>query len=194
MTNVRKVERFYDRHAQQEWDRLAAHGYHVTLVDLVHANLALARRMAAAVGGVHLECLHGNALDLSQFASARYNAVLLLGPLYHLLTLEERTRAVREAVRVLRPGGILGAAFLNRYFPIMAWAKTRPELLRTHGARVEELLATGVLVLGPESDFTDSYFAHPAAMQSGRTVRRRKIVRHMSCRVVATKSRPCNAR
>jgi ubiquinone/menaquinone biosynthesis C-methylase UbiE len=42
------------------------------------------------------------------------DAVLLLGPLYHLCSLKERERAVAEAARILKPNGIIFAAGINR--------------------------------------------------------------------------------
>jgi SAM-dependent methyltransferase len=41
--------------------------------------------------------------------------VLLLGPLYHLPDPAGRNRALREALRVLRPGGLLFAAAVSRF-------------------------------------------------------------------------------
>jgi SAM-dependent methyltransferase len=44
--------------------------------------------------------------------------VLLLGPLYHLTQREDRWQALREARRVLRPGGLLFAAAISRFAPL----------------------------------------------------------------------------
>jgi len=52
------------------------------------------------------------ALDLPD-ASA--DAVLLLGPLYHLVDRADRAAAIREAARILRPGGPLFAAAISRW-------------------------------------------------------------------------------
>jgi ubiquinone/menaquinone biosynthesis C-methylase UbiE len=47
------------------------------------------------------------------------DAVLLLGPLYHLIKKEDRDKALKEAHRVLKPGGILFAAAITRFASFM---------------------------------------------------------------------------
>jgi S-adenosylmethionine-dependent methyltransferase len=79
---------------------LAAQGYQVTLSDLSEENLALARAKAQEAGVTLAQIRQANALDLSLLATAVYDALLLLGPLYHLLTAVERQQAVGE-----RPAG-----------------------------------------------------------------------------------------
>jgi SAM-dependent methyltransferase len=46
---------------------------------------------------------------------ANFDAVLLLGPLYHLPEREDRLKALSEAHRVLCPGGIVFAAAISRF-------------------------------------------------------------------------------
>lgn len=93
---------------------LAGLGYRVTLADLSPDLLALAREKTAEAS-VKLEAiLEANAADLSQFADCSFDAVLCLGPFYHLMFEDERAAASRELRRVLRPGGAVFAAFLNR--------------------------------------------------------------------------------
>ncbi len=55
-----------------------------------------------------------SATDLDCFQDGAFGAVLTLGPLYHLLTPDERRRAVGEAERVLKPSGVLFASGINR--------------------------------------------------------------------------------
>jgi ubiquinone/menaquinone biosynthesis C-methylase UbiE len=52
--------------------------------------------------------------DLKTFPDNSLDVLLFMGPLYHLCSLELRKKAVKEAKRVLKPGGILFAAAINR--------------------------------------------------------------------------------
>jgi S-adenosylmethionine-dependent methyltransferase len=94
---------------------LARLGYAVTLFDLSAGNLALAQEKAAASGVTLAACEQGTALDLGRYPNERFDAVLLMGPLYHLLEEAERAQALAEARRVLKTGGPLFAAFISRY-------------------------------------------------------------------------------
>ncbi len=138
---------------------LAHQGYHVTLLDLSAANIALGRQKAAEAGVTLAASLTGNALHLDGFADRSYDAVLLLGPLYHLLSEEDRRQAVREALRILRPGGLLFAAFITRFAPVRDDA-VRLAMLDDHKELFRELWASGINP--PGTDFTEAYFAHPA--------------------------------
>jgi SAM-dependent methyltransferase len=98
--------------AYAEW--LAAEGHSVRLVDgtPLHVQQALDRaqgRFSAVVGDAR-------ALDEPDDT---YDIVLLLGPLYHLIDRAERLRALCEAHRVLRTAGILAAAAISRFAPLL---------------------------------------------------------------------------
>jgi SAM-dependent methyltransferase len=93
---------------------LARRGYEVTLFDLSAACLRLAREKAAEAGVTLAGYEHAAAADLSRFPDEAFDAVLLVGPLYHLLAETERQRALAGAWRVLKPGGSLFAACVGR--------------------------------------------------------------------------------
>ena len=76
---------------------LAQQGYQVTLVDLSQASLRRAAHYAEAAGVRLAAIQQQNALNLSTVVDASYDGVLLLGPLYHLITEEERSQAVQVA-------------------------------------------------------------------------------------------------
>ncbi|WP_330294721.1 class I SAM-dependent methyltransferase [Streptomyces sp. NBC_00503] len=82
-------------------------GYRVTVVDPVEQHVRQARDHG-------LTAFVGDARQLDQ-EDASFDAVLLLGPLYHLPDSPERARAWREARRTVRPGGLVAAAALNRF-------------------------------------------------------------------------------
>jgi ubiquinone/menaquinone biosynthesis C-methylase UbiE len=93
---------------------LAEQGYAVTLADLSPELLALAKEKAAEAG-VELEAIvEANATDLSKFGDASFDAVLCMGPLYHLVEEDDRRQVVSELFRVLKPGGRAFVTFLNR--------------------------------------------------------------------------------
>jgi ubiquinone/menaquinone biosynthesis C-methylase UbiE len=87
---------------------LAGLGFDVVLVDPVELHVEQARAAGVARASV------GDARELP-FADASADAVLLLGPLYHLTEAEDRRRALSEARRVLRPGGVVAAAAISRF-------------------------------------------------------------------------------
>jgi ubiquinone/menaquinone biosynthesis C-methylase UbiE len=91
---------------------LARRGYAVHLLDPValHVEQALAAATQAPLASART----GDARDLP-FEDSGADAVLLLGPLYHLTEARDRARALREAHRVLRPGGLLFAAAISRF-------------------------------------------------------------------------------
>ena len=78
----------------------------MVLLDLSRACLELAREKAHEAGVELAGYEHGDARDLTWFRDGSFDAVLLLGPLYHLLAEEERRRAIREAWRVAQAGGL----------------------------------------------------------------------------------------
>ena len=90
----------------------AKQGHRVTLLDLSDGNVRFAKQKARQYR-VKLTALQGNALDLSRFGDNSFDAVLSFGPMYHLYEDAERAAALREAVRVTKPGGYVLTAFLS---------------------------------------------------------------------------------
>ena len=141
---------------------LARRGYEVTLVDLSPRLAAIALAMGEREG-VAIDGTEGDARDLSRFADESFDAVLLLGPLYHLFTDEDRRGAVDEAWRVLCPGGVLFAAALLRYAPMRWAAKHDPELLVREPDAARAILEDGLLV--PPGQFVDAYCMNPGDLE-----------------------------
>ena len=93
---------------------LAGLGYQVEHRDLMPLHVEQLAAGLAGLAGVRTALGDARELDL---ADASVDAVLLLGPLYHLRARADRVRALAEARRVVRPGGPVFAAALSRWAP-----------------------------------------------------------------------------
>ena len=93
---------------------LAEHGYQVEHRDLMPLHV---QHLAAADGAAALvRSKVADARDLD-LADASADAVLMLGPIYHLRRRADRISALREAWRVVRPGGPVFVAAISRWAP-----------------------------------------------------------------------------
>ncbi|MBQ8094076.1 MAG: methyltransferase domain-containing protein [Clostridia bacterium] len=88
---------------------LAKQGYRVTAVELIPHNLELLK--SKLDGSEQITTILGNALDLSVLPDASFSLTMVLGPMYHLYTKEEKLQTLSEAVRVTKPGGYILVAY-----------------------------------------------------------------------------------
>ena len=88
---------------------LAQMGYKVDAVELLEHNIEIFKQNTKPNETVTIT--QGNAMDLSAFESDSYDITLLLGPMYHLFTKEEQLKALGEAIRVTKKGGIIFTAY-----------------------------------------------------------------------------------
>ncbi len=88
---------------------LARMGYRVDAVELVEHNIRVFREHTTPVEDVTV--VQGDARCLARFEDDTYDITLLLGPMYHLFTLEDQKMALSEAVRVTKSGGLLFVAY-----------------------------------------------------------------------------------
>lgn len=96
---------------------LASRGYEVHLVDVVPRHVEQARQRPAGAPAL-ASAEVGDARALGR-PDAWCEVVLLLSPLYHLTSRADRLVALREARRVLRPGGRLFAAVISRFASLL---------------------------------------------------------------------------
>jgi SAM-dependent methyltransferase len=141
---------------------LAAAGYEMHLIDPVPLHLEQAAAASRDAGTPLAGISAGDARNLPA-AGNSFDAVLLLGPLYHLTSRKDRITALREARRVLRPAGIVVAKALSRFYPLFedlaGDTPPDPGLLD----RTARFLADGQYRNpgGDPAHFTTSYFHRP---------------------------------
>jgi ubiquinone/menaquinone biosynthesis C-methylase UbiE len=141
---------------------LAGQGHRVHLIDPVELHLEQARSYATDSGIALASIAKGDARHLD-VASGRADAVLLLGPLYHLIERADRLQALRESRRILKRGGVFFGAAVSRFASLL-------DGLSTGGfrdARFREIVAAD-LASGQHRNptnhpayFTTAYFHRP---------------------------------
>ena len=113
---------------------LAELGCDVTAVELVKYNLGVLKSKGRGVKAVQ-----GDARNLKKFADGIFDVALLFGPMYHLLSHEDKVRALLEAKRVVRPGGLIFISYLmNDYALIIHGFKDGNILDAINTGRVDE--------------------------------------------------------
>jgi SAM-dependent methyltransferase len=135
---------------------LAEDGHRVTLVDPVESQV----EVAAALPGV--TAVVGDARDLP-CEDDGFDAVLLMGPLYHLLDRDHRVRALQEACRAARPGGFVAAVTINRvagWNDWLIWKARGIEHPHSEAERID-MLERGELRLFDHDIFTTAYLHQP---------------------------------
>jgi len=96
--------------------QLANEGYDVTAVELVKHNLGMLKAKKSSV-----KAYQGTALDLSRFQEEYFDITLVFGPMYHLYTMEDKIKALNEAKRVTKKGGIILVAYLMNEYSIITY-------------------------------------------------------------------------
>ncbi|MGD1118100.1 MAG: class I SAM-dependent methyltransferase [Dehalococcoidales bacterium] len=95
---------------------LAKKGYNITAVDLSPKNVEACQKRVAEAGLENkVKCVCADGRDLSPVKQRNFDVVLLMGPLYHLVEQKDREKAVLEAYRRLKLGGLIFSAFVSRY-------------------------------------------------------------------------------
>jgi len=143
---------------------LAERGYHVTLADLSPVLIDIARaKVAGSRDDARVdEIIVADARDLSRWDDAAFDAVLALGPFYHLPDPADRDQAARELARVLRPGGMAFVALMPRYAYLRRTLAIPDE--RCHLASptfMTRLLEDGVFENDVPGRFTGGYGVRP---------------------------------
>lgn len=112
---------------------LANEGYDVTAVELVKYNLGILKSKGSTV-----KAMQGNALNLKKLPSDNFDVTLLFGPMYHLFGKEDKQKALAEARRVTKPGGVILVAYCMNEYGVLTYAFKERHI----GECVEEMRLT----------------------------------------------------
>jgi SAM-dependent methyltransferase len=128
-------------------------GHHCTVIDAVPKHVQAAHRsgLASVVADARALPVAGNSFD----------AVLVMGPLYHLPRADERHQVLAEAARALRPGGLLVAAAIGRFASLFENAGLGTLARPRVAAGVAGIMETGELIKPPPGRFTTAFFHTP---------------------------------
>jgi 2-polyprenyl-3-methyl-5-hydroxy-6-metoxy-1,4-benzoquinol methylase len=122
---------------------LAKRGYRITAVDMSKNLLEIARKRIQEEGvEENVSIMHADARDLNGITKKDFDAVLLMGPLYHLVEEADRKTALKEAADHLKEGGILFSAFISRLGIMGDLLRSMPEWIENE-AEVQNILAIG---------------------------------------------------
>jgi ubiquinone/menaquinone biosynthesis C-methylase UbiE len=88
---------------------IADMAYRVEAVELLPHNIEIFEKQVELHQDIRVT--QGNALDLDMFGENIFDITLLLGPMYHLYTETDKRKAIGEALRVTKPGGVVFVAY-----------------------------------------------------------------------------------
>ncbi len=109
---------------------LAQRGWQVDAVELVEHNIEIFK--AKTLPGEPVSIRQGNATSLRWISDNTYDVTLLLGPMYHLFTQEEKHQALAEAIRVTKKGGVVFVAYCGNDASIIQFCFRRGMLKEKH--------------------------------------------------------------
>ena len=108
--------------------RFAEKGCDVTLFDLSPGNIKFALKRAAEQD-LNIQTITGDAREADKLVGGKFDHVLLMGPMYHLLEEADRVSAVNAALNLLKPGGLVYISFINLTAGMIYAMKDAPEML-----------------------------------------------------------------
>lgn len=95
---------------------LSEEGHDVTAIELVKYNLGMLKAKKSNV-----KAYQGTATDLSRFQDNSFDVTLVFGPMYHLFGFEDKLKALNEAKRVTRSGGVILVAYCMNEFSVITY-------------------------------------------------------------------------
>ena len=138
---------------------LLERGYQVSLLDLSQNELKIAKEKITQAGYEADGYYCKSALELESFEDESFDALLIMGPMYHLHKEVDRQKVLQEARRILKTGGVAIVTYINTWGVLKASLREVPESFEE--LEHFEHYMEGGLIFSAEESFTETFFATP---------------------------------
>ena len=146
---------------------LAKKGHDLYLLDLSKGNIDLAIEKSKEEKTSLKEAIVGNAIDLTRYSDNYFDVVLNLGPMYHILDEEDRKKAIKESLRVLKSGGLIVFSFISKYSAVYYNLNFDPKsILSMKNIFMRFIQNSQHLLSDEEPVFTDAYYVEPNDLEA----------------------------
>ncbi|BDU50413.1 class I SAM-dependent methyltransferase [Haliovirga abyssi] len=148
----------------------------VTAIDVVQSHVNF---MKEKFVDKNINVKLGSALDLSEFKENSFEFVLCLGPIYHLRDKEERIKCIKECNKVLKKGGILAVAYINKMHIIPRYLGIHNEIIEKDV--IEYFLKTGNFSSEVKDEFLKvSHFDYPEEIENLIVNEGNEVIEHIA--------------
>ncbi|KFY46180.1 hypothetical protein V495_02613 [Pseudogymnoascus sp. VKM F-4514 (FW-929)] len=134
---------------------LAKQGHSVTLVDISQAELEQAKQYALEAGVVLAGIACADAREIGEvpeiYRENHYDIVLCQGPLYHLVSTDERLHVLQSCMSVTKTSGFVIAAFVTKYAHLRDLAQREPLRLSREMGYYAKYLVSGEYTRNPQN-------------------------------------------
>lgn len=144
----------------------AEKGHNVVSLDITPKHIQIIKdKLSSEFKGLQVKAEVNNAIDLGMFDSNQFDVVLCFGPIYHLTEAEDRKKCISECIRVLKKGGLLAIAYINKYY-LIPHLLTGSRKFILNDSVMHKVIDVGIIKDGEEDCFwTDAYFTNPVEME-----------------------------
>ncbi len=142
----------------------ARRGHRVLATDLVGSNVQAVVAQVEQEGLGTIQVRQADATRLEALSDWDFQAVLCLGPYYHLRTRELRRRCLLECRRVVHDRGIVAVSYLNRAFAVGSLLKRGLTLTRDQYESLQKIDDTRTDY--PDDFFNIAHFSTPEAVEA----------------------------
>ncbi|MBM7615861.1 class I SAM-dependent methyltransferase [Alkaliphilus hydrothermalis] len=144
----------------------AEKGHDVFAMDLTPKHIQIIRdKLHSSIKDLNIQTEVNNAIDLNIVKEEEFDTVLCFGPIYHLVEAHDRRKCIDECLRVLKKGGILAIAYINKHY-ILPHLLSSSNRLPLTDSMIHKVIDEGVIRDGDSDCFwTDAFFTTPDDME-----------------------------